>query len=185
MDSGIKNRSLDVTFLSRVLNIEDSSPNGVFYVERIDLYLYFLNGNLVDYQSSSGLNEWAKVWKSINPSVLEDYQKWAQTYKGNDMSSVIEEINAQAEAWASVPEGWHNKYVKLHSTKLNTVNFVMLMVCHYGKPITLDYFLKINLGRYKMIESKSGVKKFKVDRFIYEFNDQGYLLDCYLSTGIK
>lgn len=177
LEDGIENKSLKIGFLARVLNIEDPEQNGMIFVESLGLYLFFIDGYLVNFQSSDGLNEWAKFWKDRNTNLFSSYEKTAKLYWGNDINKVIEEINIQADSWAKIPQAMDNEYITLHKTKFGTVNFTMLLVCHYNHGLSFYDFTTINHGRYKEI----GVGKYKVDKFAYEFSEDGVLLKSYLA----
>jgi len=92
LQSGINNKSLDYEFLSEVLKIKFADPNGVFFSELLNLYLYFNKGFLTDFQPSDGLNEWGKYFRDINPSIIENYENVAKKYWGNNSSNVIKKL---------------------------------------------------------------------------------------------
>lgn len=170
LDKGIKNRSLDIGFLSRVLNIPDPADNGVFFVERLNFYLYFSDGKLESYQSANGLNEWGNHFREYRPDLLEAYKKEAALFWGNDLPKILNEINRQAEAWSLAPGAAGNKFVHLHKSKEGNVNFVMLCVAHYGYLISLTDFLTINHGRYRQVSSLDvDVTVYAVGQFDYSF----------------
>jgi len=80
-----------------------------------------------------------------------------------------------------VPDGYLNKYIPLHKVENNTVNFYMLMVCHYNREITLDEFKQINHGWYRQVESLNANDiKYKLGNFEYEFAPDGSLLSSNL-----
>lgn len=174
---GIENRSLSIGFLARVLNIQEPSQNGVFYVESLGLYLYFNNGVLVDFSPSDGLNQWAKHWNSLNPAFIAKYEALARTYWGDNRSKVIQEVNVQAEALTNVPDTFNNEYADLHRTEHDTVNWFMLLATHYTMPITLPLFLDINHGRYDPISEELGA--YQAGKFIYRFDQEGRLVECH------
>lgn len=177
LKEGIQNRSLKMDFLARVLNILEPEQDGMFYIDSLELYLYFIDGYLVNFQSSDGLNEWAKHWKQINKDLFLSYEKTAKLYWGNNISKVINEINIQADSWAKTPDAMNNEFISLHETRFGTINFAMLLVCHYNYDLSLSDFITINHGRYKEIEPN----KHKADKFVYEFSDEGILLNSYLA----
>ena len=177
LKEGIQNKSLKIDFLTRLLAIEEPEEDGMYYVELLGLYLYFIDGYLVNFQSSDGLNEWAKLLRDKNKTIFSSYEKAAKLYWGNEIGKVIDEINMQANLWAKAPDGMRNEYVDLHETEFGTINFAMLLVCHYNYELSFSDFLTINHGRYKEI----GLNKFRVGRFIYEFSDEGILSNSYLS----
>ena len=171
---GIKNKTLRIEFLSRVLDIKNPELNGIFNADSIGLYLYFNDGFLTDFQSSDGLNEWAKQWKSINPEFISRYESLARHYLGNDTRKIINEINLQAEAYANIPDAMRNQFIHLHEGEFDTINFYMLMVCHYKHNIKLDEFQELNHGRFTELTSlKSDVKKYSLGNFTYEFAVNG------------
>lgn len=178
LEDGINNESLTVEFLSKVLNLNDTSPNSVLYCEKLGYYLYFNEGFLTDFQSSDGLNEWAKDWKDIQPKILASYEYEAKQYWGeSNTAQITKEINAQAEAWANTPEGsWQNPYTHLHKTEFGNINFVNLLLVHYGEEITLSDFKQINHGRYEVVSGFGENTTLKVGHFVYKFQD-GELVD--------
>jgi len=179
LDSGIENKSLDIDFLSRVLNIENPGPDGVFNVPFLGLNLCFSDGYLTEYMASDGLNEWAKEWKVLNNAFIESYEKEARYFWKGDVGNITREINQQAESYANIPNGMKNEFIKLHTNEYGNINFRMLMVCHYKDKISSIDFEKINFGRFKARTSTSGNKLYELGRFTYEFSDQGELLDFF------
>lgn len=181
LERGIENRSLSTDFLTKVLLIRNSQENGIFHIDSIGHYLIFSGGYLSDYVSSDGLNKWAKDWKESNPSLLNRYVEDSRKWWGNDQFKMVEsEINAQADAFASIPGGWRNEFIDLHRTPANTVNFVMLQVCHHSKPISLDKFKEINYGRCKEFDTNltSNFTRYQVGRIIYTFSLDGQLVEA-------
>lgn len=176
LKTGIENKSLSIEFLSRILDIKNPEPNGIFNIPSLSLNLFFTNGYLSDFSSADGLNEWAKSWKEINPRFIESYQREAEHYWKSNISNVFKEINTQADAYANTPEALNNKFVDLHTSKFGNVNFVMLLVCHYERQISLPEFMEINHGRYKELPS-IGNKKYQLGKFSYEFSTDGFLMD--------
>ncbi|HMI61936.1 MAG TPA: hypothetical protein VK518_13540, partial [Puia sp.] len=84
------------------------------------------------------------------------------------------EINAQADAWAKIPNATNNEFVPLHTSDQGVVNFVMLRVCHYTRAMSFDEFSTINHGRYVSV----GPDTYRVGRFEYRFDATGNLKDC-------
>jgi hypothetical protein len=177
LQSGIKNKSLRIEFLSRVLSIRHPDPNGMFSIESINSYLYFIDGFLVNFQSSNGLSANARQCQEINPELISSYEKVARLYWQNDLSKIINEINIQINALCKVPNASNNEYIRFHETEFNTVNFAMLLVCHYENKIELREFFEINHGRYKLMD----YNEYKVGRFLYKFNEDGNFIASRLS----
>lgn len=167
LEKGVANKSLSIEFLSGVLPISDPEPNGIFPVEKIGFYLYFNEGYLTDFQSLDGLGTWAKYFQQLNPRTITLQEAYAKKYWGNNLSQVIKEVNAQCDALANVPEIFKNQYAALHTTEIGTINFVMLLVCHYKRAIGLKEFTELNHGRYQQITPTI----YSLGRFIYEFDD--------------
>jgi len=182
LEKGIEEKSLPIKFLSDIFKIQNPDLNGTFFVKEIDLFLHFSEGFLVDFQSSNGLNDWANYFMNINPVIISTYEKVAKLYWGNNIGKVLNEINIQADALSVTPEGMKNEYIPLHTTEFGTINFAMLMVCHYNKPITFEEFMEINHGRVKEINQneQDDIKTYKVDNFAYDFLSGGSLFNCYL-----
>ncbi len=175
--TGIENMSLSIEFLTRVLNINNAEPNGVFYAKSLDLYLSFKDGLLIDFRSTDGLSKWARYYKQLNPDFIFNIEKTAMKFWGVEKSKIINEINIQCDALASVPEGFKNEFIQLHETNFGSTNYFMLLVCHYEHEISLSQFIEINHGRYKTYTSSNSVIKFGLDRFIYEFSVDGSLIN--------
>lgn len=178
LKEGIANKTLRVDFLARVLDIRDADENGVFYVENLGKYLYFNNGFLTDYSSADGLNTWTRSWKEINPDFIGLYESTARRYWGNNHKKISAEINLQAEAYANVPGGLLNEFLALHKTPFDTINFVMLMACHYDEAITLEEFKTINYGRYEELRGEDfDLRSFQLGGFKYTFLASGPLVE--------
>lgn len=177
LNDGIKKNNLTIEFLARVLNIEDAEPNGVYFIDSLGLYLYFNNGVLTDFRSSDSLNEWAKYLKELNEVIVLDYQKAAELCHSKS-SDVLFEINMQAKSWSETPESYSNEFLELHRTPHDTINFFNLLVCHYGKDVNEEIFLKINKGRSLELKSNPEINRYNVGNFIFEFS-YGKILNTY------
>ena len=176
LQNGIDNKSLTIEFLSRVLNLGISDPSGIFYSKNLDLYLSFWDGILTKFTTSDRLNEWSRHFKHLNPDLIKDIETVAKKFWGNNLDQIINEINIQAESLANIPQGVKNENIDLHKTDFGTVNYFMLLVCHYNHSINMEQFLEINHGRYKIIPSSNENKTYSLDRFLYEFLPDGTLL---------
>jgi hypothetical protein len=175
LENGIENRSLNISYLARVLQIDDPHPDGIFFVPGLAMNLFFIDGILVSAEPSDGLNEWAKHWQNLNPVFFSNYQKEATLYWGDNIGYIIKEINLQADAFASVPNATNNEFVSLHKNEFGNINFTMLKVCHYNHSIDLKQFKQINHGRRKELQEN----KFRVQNFIYEFDMSGQLVNYF------
>jgi len=180
LQSGIENKSFSIEFLSRVLNLNNANPNGIFYAISIDLYLSFKDGLLIDFISADGLSNWARHYKQLNPDFIFNIEKTATKFWGDEKSKIINEINIQCDALSNIPHFLDNEYLKLHETDFGSTNYFMLLVCHYNHEISLSQFIEINHGRYKTYTSSNSLIKFGLDRFIYEFSVDGSLINFYL-----
>lgn len=179
LNDGIENKSLSSEFLYRVLGLSEITNNGIANCEKFGLYLHFSDGLLVDFQSADGLNEWAKEWKNINPHFIEGYEKEAKRYWGNNTQKIIAEINIQADAYSDVPSSLQNTYLSLHKNSFGNYNFFNLLVAHYDKQVSIDEFKIVNHGRFEELKSSNDIKRLKVGKFIYEFSEDGNILDSY------
>jgi len=187
LDKGIKNKSLTSDYLASVLNLENPSPNGTIYASKIGYNLEFKQGVITSYNSSDGLNKWAKLWKEENYELYKSYEDAARKYWGDDLQKIIDEINIQADAFANTPEAFRNEYVKYHKTAEGTINFKMLLVAHYNVPMTLKEFKEINHGRYELTDefnTPEGYKRttYKVNKTLYTFSENGTLINSYTSN---
>ena len=181
LTQGIENKSLQASYLAKVLKNDDISDNGIFYVESLGLYLIFSNGLLEDFKSADGLSVWAKTWKELNPQLLAEYEEEAKLYWGNDTKKILNEVNAQATGWANIPDASMNELVPIHTNSKGLINYVMIQVCHYNKSMTFDEFEGINYGRYQEVaeEISLGSKTYTLNQFTYVFSTEGVLLDFY------
>lgn len=179
LQSGIENKSLKKDFLTKVLDLEiDESDGGVIYSEKIGMYLYFSNGHLTDFQSADGLNEWTKYLRELNETLFSSYVKVAQKYWGDNRKMVENEINIQGQSLMSTPNALKNEFVDRHRAEFGTINFFMLLVCHYNQDVNEDTFKMINHGRYKQLDNSGDViKKYKYNDFILSFSDSGELIE--------
>lgn len=181
LEDGINNKSLDIDFMAKVLDIKQPALNGVFNVESIGYNLYFENGYLAGFETSTGLTTWGKYFQSDNPQLIDTYEKQASLYWGKDPGRITKEVNVQADALANTPNGMLNEYLDLHRTRHGLVNFHMLLVCHYNWPITLTEFISINHGRYANLDPvMDGVASYSLGYFQYDFDiENEELLLCY------
>jgi hypothetical protein len=175
LTDAVEDKSLKADYLGRVLDIPNIESDGVFTAEKIGMYLYFNNGILTDFQPSDGLNEWAKQWKQIHPGLIEAYEKVAKKYWGDNVKQVLKEVNVQSAAVASIPGGFTNPYIKLHRGEYDTINFVMLSVCHHDEKITEAEFKNLNHGRYQLVHKNGGLPTYQLGKFTYTFLPNGML----------
>lgn len=183
LSEGIENETLNIEFLSRVLNLKDAAPNGMFYSEKIKTYLYFTNGILTNFQYDDGLFPWAKHLQKVNKTVYKKLADLANKYWPDNPFQAQKEINIQCEAWASIPDAYGNEYLHLHGTENGGANLHMLRVCHYGFSINLEQFMELNHGRYLLIreEQESNSVCYKCGLFLYIFNlTSGELLTSFV-----
>lgn len=150
----------------------------MFYTSKLDLHLYFNNGILTDYQSADGLRTAARFWKQYSSYFLGCYEIEAQTYWGDDVGKILNEINIQSDAWSQTPNASKNEFVPQHYAGNDTVNYKMLMVYHYDQPITLNEFLEVNHGRYKTIGANENpnTKRMSAGNYYYDFDPSGKLV---------
>jgi len=179
LKDGIENKSLTIAFLSKVLGLNSNDDGGgILFSEKLGLYLYFADNYLVDFQSADGLNEWAKFLRDLNQNLFDSYVKVARKYWGDNLKMIENEVNIQGESLSSAPDALKNKFVQKHNAELGTVNFFMLLVCHYGQQINEDTFKTINHGRYTYLEDRADVvKKYKYNSFILHFSGSGELIE--------
>lgn len=154
LTDGIEHDSMPVEFLAKVLKLDNISKNGMFYAQKIDAYLYFIDGFLTDFHFDDGLFPGAKSLSQFNKPVFDRIYDLAYKYWPNEPFQAKKEINIQCEAWASIPNASKNEYAPLHETENGGVNLHMIRVCHYALPITLEQFKEINHGRYKVFVRK-------------------------------
>lgn len=170
LEDGIENATLTYDYLKKVLSLNPLSEKSSVLSPRLDLVLQFENGILTGFQSSDGLNSWAKYWKSINSSLFESYKREAEHFWGKqNTTSVIREINAQAECFASTPQALDNPNCALHRSIFNNINFANLLLAHHGETISISDFITLNHGRYKKVSDNQYI----VGQFIYGFSDDG------------
>lgn len=172
----IEYKSFDLEFLSRVLNFDASDKNGEYHAPKIEARLFFVNGYLVSFKFQDELNQWARNLKSLNPDIIKGYAEEAKHYWGDNYDKIYAEINLQAAAYASTSKAFTNKYIKKHKTSFGNIDFIMLLVCHYNKKITLSEFKVINHGRYKQLTSNNGNEVYLKGKFKYHFSSEGILI---------
>ncbi len=182
---GVKNKSLTRKFLSEIFK-QKIEPNGQSIIAmEIGYELHFSNGILTKYNTTDGLNKWAKSWKLEMPSTYRRYLNSARMYSEDEIT-IINEINVQAEAFSRVPIDGFKKYIKFHTNKDGTINYKMLLVAHYGEKITLNQFKVINNGRYNLsteYNDADGNKRttYSLNKGLYTFNENGKLINSYTS----
>lgn len=182
LTNGVENKSLTIEFLARVLGLEDTEPSGVYFSDKLDMYLHFNDGVLVDFQPSDGLNEWAKWLKNANPALVKSYESNARRFWGNNNKQVLNEVNVQASAFSGVPKSFQNEFIPLHKDASGLVNYHMLLVSHYGQKITLPEFLTINHGRHEKLlhQPNEDVSVYRLGKFNYIFGQDGSLHEAVL-----
>jgi hypothetical protein len=80
LETGIENKSLKIDFLSRVLNINNAQYNGVYFIEKFGINLFFTDGFLTDFQSADGLSTWSRHWKNESFDAFKSYENAAKRY---------------------------------------------------------------------------------------------------------
>lgn len=183
LTTGIENGSLPIDFLARILQLNNSSRNGMFYSERIKTYLYFTEGLLTDFHIDDGLFPAAKHVQEVNKTVFNWISEIAYKYWPQDSFQAKKEINIQCEAWSTIPNAFGNEYIPLHRTENGGANLHMIKVCHYGHPITIEQFKEINHGRYSLINHNQQTRRvdFVCGNFKYQFDmDSGDLISSEL-----
>lgn len=175
---GIEEKTLKLEFLSRVLNFEIESQNGIYWIEKFGINLSFIDGILASFQLDNDLGEWARHFKSINSELVADYARVAKIFWEDNYDMIFDEVNLQFEALANIPNGITNEFIPLHRNEYGTIDFFMLTVCHYGKKVNLDQFEIINKGRFRGITSlKQNVETRSLGKFNYEFDERGILIN--------
>jgi hypothetical protein len=184
LEDGVKNKSLSKKFISEVFKTTISDNNS-FVAVGIEYELHFKNGVLSSYNPTDGLNKWAKSWKNEMPERYRKYYNEASRYQTNE-ESILYELNAQADAFANIPKGVYNEYIKFHTNENGLVNYKMLLVAHYNKTMSLDEFKLINKGRYELsneFNDQDNYKRttFRVNKGLYTFDENGKLLNSFTS----
>lgn len=180
LEDGIENESLKINYLQRVLELNDNTPNGILFSNRLGLYLHFNNGILTDFQSADGLNQWAKHWNELNPKFIESYEKEAVKYWGaSNFQKITNEINVQSNAFADTPSSLENPFCEFHKTSFGNINFFNLLIAHHDSKVNLSEFLEINHGRFEELKSQNDLKRYKVGGFIYEFSSDNQIINTY------
>lgn len=185
LEDGVKNKSLSKEFLSEVFNKPLSKDNSFITME-IGYELHFKNDLLSAYNPSDGLNKWAKSWKNEMPERYRKYYNEASRYQTNEMD-ILQELNTQADAFANIPNGVQNEYIKFHTNDNGTVNYKMLLVAHYNETMNLNEFKMINKGRYELsneFNNQDNYKRttFRVNKGLYTFDQNGKLINSYTSN---
>jgi hypothetical protein len=185
LEDGVKNKSLSKEFLSEVFNNEISDSDSFVAVE-IGYELHFKNGILYSYNSSDGLNKWAKSWKNEMPERYKKYYNEASRHQTSE-TDILKELNAQADAFANTPYGVRNVYIKFHTNDSGIVNYKMLLIAHYNQTMNLDEFKLINKGRYELsneFNDQDNYKRttYRVNKGLYSFDEKGNLINSYTSN---
>ena len=174
---GIANKSLNIEFLSKVLNIPKDNPNAEILVKKLDVKLFFVNGYLASFKLTNDLEEWARHLKNINKDIIANYARLSKKYWIDDYEMIFNEVNIQSEAFANTPSGYKNEFINLHRGEFNTINFLMLLVCHYNQKLTEYQFQNCNHGRcVKVNNINSGNQIYEFGKFNYYFDKEGNLL---------
>lgn len=178
LTDAIEDKALTLEFLAQVLGFDpgELGGGGIIFSKTLDLYLYFSNNLLVDFSSSDGFNESARYLREANPGAFQDYVSAAEHAWGKDVQSVKRMINIQSECLTNTPEGFHNKFAEKHRGHLNTINFRMLLVCHYKHPIGVDEFEFITKGQSTQVQAE-GTKRFWYKKFLISFDKVGSLVE--------
>ncbi|WP_115460659.1 hypothetical protein [Winogradskyella aurantiaca] len=185
LEDGVKNKSLSNDFIGEVFN-NQISENDSFVAVEFGYELNFKNGVLTSYNSSDGLNKWAKSWKNEMPERYREYYNEASRHQ-TDETDILKELNAQADAFANTPYGVMNEYIKFHTNESGIVNYKMLLVAHYNQTIKLDEFKLINKGRYELsneFNDQDNYKRttYRVNKGLYSFDEKGDLINSYTSN---
>jgi len=165
LSSAIENRSFTANFLSNVFNVS-LEPDSIITVDRLGYTLIFDNNLLVDFISADGLNKSAKTIQNLNEETLSSILLEAETYH-NDISEALREVNIQADAWASTPQGYKNENIDLHISDMGNPNFFNLLLTHYNSLCNLEDFVTVNKGRMKRLDNNT----YKVGTYIYLFEN--------------
>lgn len=184
LKDGINNKSLSLKFLSEVFNVNGIDKNGSFVATSIGYELKFKDGILVEYYSSDGLNKWSREWKHSKPKTFNSYFDEAKFYHKDDETSIINEINIQADAFSKIPNGNLNEYIKFHKTDFGNINYKMILISHYNEEIKLEDFKRINFGRYSLTNEftdKNGYKRttYKLNKTLYTFDENEKLVNAF------
>lgn len=176
LTQGITNRSLPTSFFERVFGLPTIEPGAIIDVPKIGYVLFFSDSYLNSFQPSDGLNTDSKFIQKYAPNLVARREKEARLFWGNQPGKVLSEVNQQMSAYMRLPSQRDNPFIPLHHTQHNTVNYVLLMVCHYEMPITLNEFMQLNHGRYRALSDPDDeLHIFIVGQFRYEFFASGGL----------
>ncbi|WKZ66516.1 MAG: hypothetical protein QY325_00990 [Flavobacteriales bacterium] len=130
-DDGVANGSLSAEYLTSVLGLPTVDPNGSIVAPSLGYELVFLDGKLAGYQPSDGLSKWAKSMKENNPKLFASYLLAGRKRWNNDEDRVRVELNAQADAFANIPQGLLNPLIDQYRQPDGTIDFVRLMNENY------------------------------------------------------
>lgn len=174
---GISNRSLSIHFLSKVLELPNKNPNEEFTVKKLGVKLFFVKGYLASFKLTNDLEEWARHFQNVNKHVIANYAKLAKKYWNDNYDMIYGEVNIQSESLANTPSGYKNEFIPFHRGEFNTVNFLMLLVCHYNQKINETQFVNYNYGRYVQLNNIDHIIRiYRLGQFDYFFNHKGELL---------
>lgn len=126
LDDGVANGSLSAEYLTNVLGLPVVEPNGSIVAPSLGYELVFLDGKLAGYQPSDGLSMWAKSMKESNPKLFASYLLAGRKRWNNDEDRVRAEVNAQADAFAEIPQGLLNPLIDRYMSSDGTIDFVQM-----------------------------------------------------------
>lgn len=173
---GIADKSLNIEFLSKVLEFQNENHNGEYYIKMLGVNLFFINGILASFKIDNDLEEWARHFQEVNKDLIANYARTAKKYWKDDYEMIYLEVNKQSEALANTPSGFLNEFIKLHRDEFNTVNFLMLLVCHYDLKINEKQFVHFNHGRFqRLVLEKANIKIYHLRKYAYYFDEKGQL----------
>ena len=181
LNKGIINRTLTSNFFEDIFLKSSIDKNGSFIIPEIGYELHFTNGILTRFNSTDGLNKWAKEWKSTNMTLFLKYEESAKKYWGNNNAKILNEINVQADAYSRIPK---NEYIEFHRNKEGMINYKMLLVAHFNEKINLTEFKEINFGRYEFIDEFNDVSgyirtTYRINKVLFTFDKNGKLVNSY------
>ncbi len=181
LEKAVQNKSFSKKFICEVLHLPyisyavknkiTDSKNGYIYT--------FENGILVSWETSDGLNKWARSFKEKNPAWYDAMCDYARQYWGADnKSAILEEVNTQFDAFANLPDGWHNKYLDLfHLQGEYVYNFAVLAMTLRKYELNLTQFKKLTHDNCILVSTKTTpagkILKYKYKMLVYLFDGDG------------
>lgn len=157
LQKAIDNKSYDKSFFCDVLHIPLQSvanTNTITDRKHDLIYTFDKDGILIGFSSISGLRRSAQEAKEVSPNFFNEMSTYVKGFWTDDKNEYLNEINAQIEAFYSLPGGWTNKYLDVVHIRGNVYNFIILDFILNDRKLNLSDFKKYTHNNYRLISTK-------------------------------